>query len=128
MRRLFFLVALATACTSSANAVRLETGPARAPLPADSVRVFRSLSQVTAPYVEVAIISAQGYLITVDDAKLIGRMKEEAGKLGANALILDASPDGATQQGEYDVRLNEPKMAKGRSVAIYIKPTVSAPR
>ena len=122
MRPLLFLAFLA-ACTSTAHSVRLETGPARPPLPADSVRIYRSAAQVPGPYVEVGIITAQGYTITVDDARLIERMREEAGKLGANALILDASSDGAAQQGKVNVQVNEPQMAKGRSVAIYVKPS-----
>lgn len=111
MRRLLFLALLA-ACTT-AHATRLDSSP-RPAIATDSVRVFATRAGIPGAYDEIAIVEASGYEPTVSTEGLIQKMKEEAGKLGANAIVLDAGSAGESSRargGEH----------KAKSVAIYIK-------
>ncbi|MEO6778385.1 MAG: hypothetical protein ABI194_02940 [Gemmatimonadaceae bacterium] len=74
------------ACAPRVNAARVS--PVRyAPVPADSVYVFTSVSRVTVPYEEVAILDGSMGSSGLD-ADMIDEMRKKAGSLGANGLIL----------------------------------------
>jgi hypothetical protein len=83
-----------TACVSS----YLLVGHPRVPIPASDVRVF--VKAPAAPYEEIAILetssarslawNAQGKIDAV-----IRRLKHEAAKLGANAIVVHVLADGA---------------------------------
>lgn len=120
MRRLLLLVLLA-ACATRAETVRLDNGPARPPVPPDSVRIFTAREAVTSSFVEIALLNAEGTgWAPADEAKVIERMREEAGKLGANAIILGGPA--LTSGSEVNVKVNRWHPTRGRSIAIYIKP------
>ena len=107
------LLVLLTACIT-AHATRLETGPGRPEVQADSVRVFATQAAVPRPFEEIAIIEAAGDAASTE--ALIKRMREEAGKLGANAIVLDAGSAGGILGAD-------PGRRTAKCVAIYLKPT-----
>ena len=109
MRRLLLLALLAGCATG--HATRLDSTPRPAIAP-DSVRVYTTRANIPGAYDEVAIVEADGATATSTDA-LIRKLREEAGKVGANAIVLDI---GAGEARE--LRLHE-KVTRG--VAIYIK-------
>lgn len=87
MRRLPVLPALfasmaLTACVRVSSSL-LTPGTTYPPVPADSVRVFAT--QATATYTEVALLRAVG---GYSDAKTLHVLRERAGRLGANGLLL----------------------------------------
>jgi hypothetical protein len=83
MRRLLLLALLAGCATAHATRLDTSTRPAVSP---DSVRVFTNRASVPAPYDEIAIVEAHGYAQNSTDA-LLRKMREEAGKVGANDLV-----------------------------------------
>lgn len=76
------LILLAAACVH-VRATPL-AGDIHAPVPADSVRIFAT--NPPAKYVELAMIRIQGVLAS--DGTWAKRLREKAGRLGANGVIL----------------------------------------
>lgn len=93
MRRLILLAALVTACGVKTDVMMLSPEEYD-PVAADSVRIFSSADQVLGEYEEIALIDAypkshcSGSWCS-DREDVVKVLKEKAGKLGANALILD---------------------------------------
>lgn len=94
MRRLILLAALVTACGVGTDVMMLSPEEYD-PVAADSVRIFTSADQVLGEYEEIALIDAypeshcSGALCSSDREDVIEALREKAGNLGANALILD---------------------------------------
>ncbi len=93
MRRLILLAALVTACGVGTDVMMLSPEEYE-PVAADSVRIFTSADQVLGEYEEIALIDAypKGHCsgsLCSDREDVIKALREKAGKLGANALILD---------------------------------------
>jgi hypothetical protein len=84
------------------------------PVVADSVEVFFASGDIRGPYQEIAVItavptgSADAMIHTGDEAAIIQALKEKAGEVGADAIIVrDISP-----------RPDEPDFLRGWAVAI----------
>lgn len=124
IRRVAIVIALMvmnTACVQT-NAVRLGPSPARTPVAAAAVAIYRTAEQVPGPYEEVALLNSTGNSSWTDEAKMIESMRKKAGQLGANAVILNAIQEpsaGAKVAGAF---LGTPVERKGQSVAIFIFP------
>lgn len=58
------------------------------PVPREEVRVFFADDEIP-PHVRVAILSASGESEFTNQGQMIDKLREEAGKLGANAIVLD---------------------------------------
>lgn len=83
------LLAWLAGCSTSSH---LLLGTPRAPIPPESVRIYR---QPPAKYEQIATVvaSSQGSLALTSQQnmdKAIGRLKREAAKLGANGVILQS--------------------------------------
>jgi len=74
-----------TACGVRVAATPLTPGAAYAPVPADSVRLF--VTRAPARYTELALLKADGFF-PQRDAKRLRALRERAGQLGANGLLL----------------------------------------
>ncbi len=84
------------------------------PVVADSVEVFFASGDIRGPYQEIAVItavptsSADAMIDTGDEAAIIQALREKAGEVGADAIIVrDISP-----------RPDEPGFLRGWAVAI----------
>ncbi|HKI96719.1 MAG TPA: hypothetical protein VJ992_15625 [Gemmatimonadales bacterium] len=92
MRRIGVLgaaVVVLAACVST-NAVQLAPGAQKYPaVPADSVQVFLAASDIHVPYEKLALINASGASGWTDEEGMINAMRKKAGKLGANAIVLE---------------------------------------
>jgi len=119
---LFLLVILTMNCVST-QAVRLGSGPYRPEVPWNQVIVYRTADQVPGKYEEVALISAKGDSLWTEEEQMYKEMKKKAGKLGANAIILDAmsEPSQATQVVSYWL-LGVGGQRRGKALAIYVLP------
>jgi hypothetical protein len=109
------------ACVS-VNAVRLGNAPIRPPIPAEEVVIYRTEAQVPGEYEEVALLSAKGEAGWTDESDMFQAMRVKAGKLGANAIVLEGikEPSAATKiVGEI---LGTGAERKGRAVAIFVLP------
>lgn len=78
---------LATACVKT----QVESGPSpvRAAVAPESVAVLRSDAGI-ARFEEIATVRASGDGRYVGEVQLIAKLREQAGRLGANALIVDS--------------------------------------
>jgi hypothetical protein len=104
-----------------------QLGPPRAgydrpPLAADKVAVYRRADQVPGPYVEVALVHATGSLFWSSESGMYRKMREEAGRLGANAIILEPVPEPTIPEKIVIAQLNVDIGREGRAVAIYVLP------
>jgi hypothetical protein len=84
--------AVLAACASSHELL----GTPRAPIPADQVQLYTEVPK--RPYERIAVVSAsskRSWSFTAEGKAevVVQRLKEEAGKLGANGVLLDGISD-----------------------------------
>jgi hypothetical protein len=129
MLRSLFIVIAAAGCVQT-NAVRLGNAPRRAPVPADSVAVYRTADQVPGRYEEVALLNSTGESHWTNEAAMFESMRKKAGQMGANAIILDAINEASAGAKVAAAVLGTGTERKGRSVAVFVYPdsTTRAPR
>lgn len=105
------------------NASMLGTASSHRPavLP-ENVALYRNADQVPRRYEEVALLNSEGDSDVTNEAEMFESMKEKAGELGANAIILEAlsEPSGGAKVAAEIFGISAPR--KGRAVAIYIFP------
>jgi hypothetical protein len=123
------LLALSLSACVTTNASRLATSSETRPLvlPAN-VALYRIASQVPRPYEEVALLNSTGDSNFTNEAKMFESMKKEAGKVGANGVILDAlsEPSGGAKVAAAIFGVSAQR--KGKALAIWVFPAGEAPR
>jgi hypothetical protein len=115
-------VCLLAACAGT-SAVKIGTAPARPVVKPDQVAVYRAADQVPGKYEEVALLTFTGDSVFSSEKNMWNSLKKKAGKLGANAIILDAvsePKDGAKIASM--VLLGFGPDRKGKAIAIYVYP------
>lgn len=116
------LALLLTACVTT-NSSRLATTSENRPLllPKD-VALYRVASQVPRRYEEVALLNSTGDSGFTDESAMFESMKKEAGKVGANAVIVDAlsEPSGGAKVAAAIFGVSAQR--KGKALAIWIFP------
>ena len=108
------------------NTTQLGMRTQRAPVPSDQVVLYRTADQVPGKYVEVALLNASGDSFMTNEAKMHKRMREEAGKLGANAVILDAISEPSAGAKVAAAIFGVGAERKGKAIAIFVMPPDSA--
>ena len=90
-KKIFLCLMILTmfSCWGKTQVMELLDTEVRSPVPANEVRIYRSAKQVSYPYDEIAILFSYGTQGGLTAGKLLKSLKEEAGKLGANAVIID---------------------------------------
>lgn len=105
------------------NASMLGTASTHRPavLP-ENVALYRNADQVPRRYEEVALLNSEGDSDVTNETEMFESMKEKAGELGANAIILEAlsEPSGGAKVAAEIFGISAPR--KGRAVAIYVFP------
>lgn len=92
MRKIFLMAAfMAVGCVSINKSV-LDSSFQANPVPAGEVKVFFPEDSIP-PYTRVAILNASGDADWSNEAQMIDKLREEAGKLGANAIVLGELTD-----------------------------------
>lgn len=115
---LFFI----SACVST-KAVRLGKAEIRPPISADQVVVYRTADQVPGKYEEIALLTSTGESMWTSEEGMWKSMKKKAGKLGANAIILDAMSEPSAGAKVASVFLGVGgAQRKGNAIAIYVFP------
>ena len=116
------IVVLFAACVST-KAVRLGTSVGRPPVNWQDVLVFRTADQVSGKYEEIALLSSTGDSAFTNEETMWNSMRKKAGKLGANAIILDAmSEPSAGAKVAAAFLLGTGAQRKGKAIAIYVLP------
>ena len=116
----------ATGCVVT-NASRLSTATESRPLvlPKD-VALYRVASQVPRAYEEVALLNSAGDANYTNEAKMFESMKKEAGKVGANAVVLDALSEPGAGAKVAAAIFGVSAQRKGKALAIWIFPADAA--
>src|SRR5688500_12688816 len=116
-------VALA-ACVST-NAVRLGSGPVRAPVADSTVAIYRTADRVPGKYEDVALLNSKGESSWTDEAKMFRSMQKKAAELGANGIILDAVSEPSAGAKVASAIFGTGAERKGRAIAIFVIPADS---
>lgn len=113
------------ACVST-QAVRLgdqSDTPKRPIVPWKEIQVYQSADKVKGKYEEIALLSAKGDSIWTTEKGMWNSLKKKASKMGANAIILDATSEpGATAEVVTALLFGVGGSRKGKALAIYIFP------
>lgn len=120
---LVLLLSLTLAACVTTQALRLGPSIGRPPVAWRDVLVYRSADQIPGKYEEIALLSATGDTAWTSEETMWNSMRKKAGKLGANAIILDATSEpsaGAKVAAAF--LLGSGAERKGKAVAIYVFP------
>jgi hypothetical protein len=124
MRKIMLLgvgVCLLVSCVST-SAVKIGTGPDRPAVPWNKVAVYRSADQVPGKYEEVALLVSTADATWTAEAQMWESMQKKAGKMGANAIILDATSEPKAGTKVLATFLGVSADRKGKAIAIYVTP------
>lgn len=114
-----FLIVTMFSCVH-VNSVLMDQQNTKQPISPRMVKIYRTADQVPGKYEEIALINANGNSRWTDESELIYKMRNEAARLGANGIILDAisePSDGAKVVGAF---LGVPTSRRGKAVAIFV--------
>ena len=114
-------IVAATACVTT-NATRLGGTAPRPPVAASAVVIYRSASQVSGKYEEIALLNSNGESGLTDEAGMFRSMQKKAGELGANAIILDAVSEPSAGAKVASAIFGTGAERKGRAIAIFVFP------
>lgn len=116
------LVLTLSACVTT-NVSRLGTATENRPvvLP-ENVALYRVADQVPNRYEEVALLNSTGDSGFTDEARMFDSMKEAAGEVGANAVILDAVSEPGHGAKVAAAIFGVSAQRKGKALAIWVFP------
>lgn len=114
------LAGLATACVSVSKTVLTEDFKS-APVPPGRVNVLMAVLGDTIPEdcTRVAIMHASGDQDTTDEGDFLDKLREEAGKLGANTVFVQTMEDAGTAERILGGVLGTPSDRDSDSLALY---------
>jgi len=114
-------IAFIMACVS-VNATKLGTESYRQPVPTDEVAVYRTADQVPGRYEEIALLNAKGDSSWSSESGMFKQMKKKAGRMGANAIILDAVSEPSAGAKIAGAIFGVGAERKGKAIAIFVFP------
>ncbi len=121
MRRRFLplgsLLVLA-ACVTVSKSV-LDRSFQSAPVPKESVYVYLPGDEIP-EHTRVAILNAKGDADVTDEGDMIDRLREEAGKLGANAIVLGDIREPGLGEKVASAFLDTSADRRGQAIAIFV--------
>ena len=93
----------------------------RAALPPDSVIVYATAADAPQQHEPVARLEVEGDWLLANDARLIQALRVEAGRVGANAVVLSARHDPSTASKLGDVLIgNQLAMRRAEALAVWV--------
>lgn len=111
-------VLVIAACVSVNKSVLSRSRVAQ-PVPRDDVQVYFAGDSVP-EHERIAILSGSGDDTMTNQGQLIDKLREEAGKLGANAIILNEVKDASTGAKVAQAILGTSAKRKGEAIAVYV--------
>jgi len=113
---------LLVSCVTT-SAVKLGGDQNLPPVPWEKVAVYRSADQVPGQYKEVGLLVASGDSLWTSEGDMWKSLQKKAGKLGANAIILDATIEPKDGSKIVSALLwGGGPDRKGKAIAIYVLP------
>lgn len=97
----------------------------RAAVPTADVAIYRTAQQVPGKYEEIALLNASGDYDLTDESQMYSQMRKEAGKLGANGIILDSISEPTTGAKVAQFFVGTEADRKGKAIAIFIYPSAT---
>ncbi len=89
---LFFVLAVLVSGCVSINHTMLDTGPGYAPVPGPEVQVFFERDELP-EHTRVALLYGKTFENITTESRLIEKLREAAGALGANGVVLLGQTD-----------------------------------
>lgn len=114
------LLLLLASCVS-VNKTVLDRSFESSPVPRDDVFVYLPGDEIPEHF-RVAILTAEGDVETTNEGQMIDKLREEAGKLGANAIILGETDEPGTGTRVAMAVLGASVDRRTRAIAIYVGP------
>ena len=121
MRRRFLppgLLLVLAACVTVSKSV-LDRSFEASPVSRERVHVYLPGDEIPEP-TRVAILSAKGDADITDEGEMIDRLREEAGKLGANAIVLGDIREPGVGEKVASAFLETSADRRGQAVAIFV--------
>jgi hypothetical protein len=107
------------------NATVLSTAPRPAVDPS-AVVLYTSADKVPGKYDEVALIDSKGDDIWVSEHKMLESIRKEAGKVGANGVILQGESEPGTAAQVAHALIGTGANRHGKAIAIFVYPASTA--
>ena len=132
--RVLTTLALLPACYSLVGCLSVtstQLGPPRTladhpAIAAERVAIYRAPEQVPGDYEEVALLHASGSQQWSSESEMMRKLREEAGRLGANAIILEPERELSVREKIAIQKSNVDIGREGRALAIYVAPSETA--
>lgn len=118
------LVLILSSCVST-NMIRLGAGSQYDPVPVETVAVYRTADQVPGKYEELALLNSKGASGWTNEAQMLKSMRNEAAKIGANGIVLDAMSEPGAGAKVAAAIFGTSAERKGRAIAIRVLSTDS---
>jgi hypothetical protein len=109
---------IALAACVTVNKSILDRSFMAAPVPMESVHVYLPGDDVP-KHTRIAILNAEGDVDLTDESQMIDKLREEAGKLGANAIIMGELEDPGTGALVAKAILGTEANRKTQAIAIF---------
>ena len=109
--------ALLAGCVTVGTSVLMDRSAT--PVPEQDVYVFLPSDSIAPSCERVAILNAQGPTDFTDETQMIDRMREEAGKLGANAILLQGIEDPSGAERFAGALFGTGSDRDGQSIALW---------
>ena len=114
-----FTVTLPLVACVMVNKTILDRSFAETPVPQDSVYLYLPGDEVP-EHTRIAILHAEGDVDITNEAEMIGAMRKEAGKLGANAIVLGEISNPGTGERIAAAILDTTAERRGQAIAIFV--------
>lgn len=123
---LLFLLPAVASCLHT-NATLLDPSqPRRTAVPPSMVRIYLTPDDVKARYEEIALLHSTGDADWTSERDMLEQMRERAGRLGANGVILNTIREPSGAERVAGAIVGTPTHRKGRAVAIFVFPDSAA--
>lgn len=112
-------IALTAVACVTVNKSILDRSFMDSPVPMESVHVYLPGDQVP-EHTRVAILNAEGDTDITDEAEMIDALREEAGKLGANAIVLGELKEPSLGEEVVAAFMDSSTYRRGQAIAIFV--------
>jgi len=111
------LAAVATGCVTVSSTVLRDRSAH--PVPASEVDIFLEEDEIPESCERVAILHAEGLQDYTNRAQMFEKLREEAGKLGGNAIQLRSMEEAGTGERIADALLDREPERRGEALALW---------
>ena len=112
-------ITVSLAACVTVNKTILDPSFMDAPVPKETVHIYLPGDDLP-EHTRVALLHAEGDVDITDEAEMIDALREEAGKLGANAIVLGEIRDPGTGERIAAVIFETTAERRGQAIAIFV--------